>query len=99
MVKGTYVRMMHKSYGNYVEADEAIQKVGADALRQWAAAGGSTGYDIPFRWNELEHGKKFLTKLWNVARFVLTNATEPLPPKKPVNFPSLKAGFQLPFKN
>jgi len=85
MVKGTDGRMMHKSYGNYVIADEAIQKVGADALRQWAAAGGSTGYDIPFRWNELEHGKKFLTKLWNVARFVLTNATDPLPPKKPSN--------------
>jgi valyl-tRNA synthetase len=85
MVKGTDGRMMHKSYGNYVVADEAIKKVGADAFRQWAAAGGSTGYDIPFRWNELEHGKKFLTKLWNVTRFVLANAAEPLPPKKPSN--------------
>ncbi|OLE68237.1 valine--tRNA ligase [archaeon 13_1_20CM_2_51_12] len=83
MVKGTDGRMMHKSYGNYVVADEAIKKVGADALRQWAAAGGSTGYDIPFRWNELEHGKKFLTKLWNVTRFVLANTTEPLRLKKP----------------
>ncbi|HEV2119420.1 MAG TPA: valine--tRNA ligase [Candidatus Bathyarchaeia archaeon] len=87
MVKGTDGRMMHKSYGNYVEADEAIRKVGADALRQWAAAGGSTGYDIPFRWNELEYGKKFLTKLWNVARFVLTNRTESLSLKKPTNPP------------
>ena len=71
MVKGTDGRMMHKSYGNYVEADEAIAKYGADPLRQWAAAGGSTGSDIPFRWTELDHGKKFLTKLWNIARFVL----------------------------
>lgn len=76
MVKGTDGRMMHKSYGNYVTADEAIQKVGADALRQWAAAGGSTGYDMPFRWNELEYGKKFQTKLWNVARFIITNSSE-----------------------
>src|SRR2546422_3990129 len=45
MVKGTDGRMMHKSYGNYIVADEAINKVGADAFRQWAAAGGSTGYD------------------------------------------------------
>jgi valyl-tRNA synthetase len=81
MVKGTDGRMMHKSYGNYVEADEAIKKFGADALRQWAATGGSTGYDIPFRWNELEFGKKFLTKLWNVTRFILANATESVSPK------------------
>src|SRR3989454_7282306 len=81
MVKGTDGRMMHKSYGNYVEADEAVKKVGADALRQWAAAGGSTGYDIPFRWNELEYGKKFLTKLWNVTRFILANTAESIPQK------------------
>src|SRR3989442_16003569 len=87
MVKGTDGRMMHKSYGNYVVADEAIKKVGADAFRQWAATGGSTGYDIPFRWNELEYGKKFLTKLWNVTRFILANTTEPLPPKQPSNLP------------
>ncbi|HZD12262.1 MAG TPA: class I tRNA ligase family protein, partial [Candidatus Binatus sp.] len=72
MVKGTDGRMMHKSYGNYVEAGEAITKYGADSLRQWAAAGGSTGSDIPFRWTELDHGKKFLTKLWNIARFILS---------------------------
>jgi valyl-tRNA synthetase len=85
MVKGTDGRMMHKSYGNYVVADEAIGKVGADAFRQWAAAGGSTGYDIPFRWNELEYGKKFLTKLWNISRFVLANAAQPESLKKPAS--------------
>jgi len=87
MVKGTDGRMMHKSYGNYVEADEAIKKVGADALRQWAAAGGSTGYDIPFRWNELEYGKKFLTKLWNITRFILANTEDLLPSKRPTILP------------
>ena len=88
MVKGTDGRMMHKSYGNYVTADEAFQKVGADAFRQWAAAGGSTGYDMPFRWNELEYGKKFLTKLWNVARFIIANSSE-TPQDKPSRLPLL----------
>lgn len=83
MVKGTDGRMMHKSYGNYVTADEAIGKVGADAFRQWAAAGGSTGYDMPFRWNELEYGKKFLTKIWNITRFTLANRTETTSSRKP----------------
>ncbi|OLD03773.1 MAG: valine--tRNA ligase [Crenarchaeota archaeon 13_1_40CM_3_53_5] len=77
MVRGTDGRMMHKSYGNFVITDEVLQKFGADALRQWVAAGGSTGYDIPFRWTEVEHGKKFLTKLWNVSRFILGNLTSP----------------------
>ena len=76
MVRGTDGRMMHKSYGNFVEAGEAMARYGADPLRQWAAAGGSTGSDIPFRWTELDHGKKFLTKLWNIARFILTSTPE-----------------------
>ncbi|HZY94872.1 MAG TPA: valine--tRNA ligase [Candidatus Bathyarchaeia archaeon] len=74
MVRGTDGRMMHKSYGNYVESQEVLKKLGADAFRQWAASGGSTGYDIPFRWNEVEHGKKFLTKIWNIARFIIANS-------------------------
>jgi valyl-tRNA synthetase len=73
MVRGSDGRMMHKSYGNYVEASNVIEKYGADALRQWAASGGSTGYDIPFRWSDVEYGKRFLTKLWNASRFVLMN--------------------------
>ena len=74
MVRGTDGRMMHKSYGNSVETGEVIKKLGADSFRQWAASGGATGYDIPFRWNDAEYGKKFLTKLWNIARFVQANA-------------------------
>ncbi len=76
MVRGTDGRMMHKSYGNFVEANEAMTRYGADPLRQWAAAGGSTGSNIPFRWTELDHGKKFLTKLWNIARFILTSTPD-----------------------
>jgi valyl-tRNA synthetase len=73
MVRGADGRMMHKSYGNYVEVTEAIAKYGADSVRQWAAAGGSTGYDIPYRWADVEYGRKFLTKLWNAARLILAS--------------------------
>ncbi len=83
MVRGTDGRMMHKSYGNYVETGEALGKFGADAFRQWAAAGASTGYDTPFRWADVEHGKKYLTKLWNVARFILSSLPPSIPREKP----------------
>ena len=73
MVRGADGRMMHKSYGNYVEVTEAVNKYGADSVRQWSAAGGTTGYDIPYRWADVEYGRKFLTKLWNAARLVLSS--------------------------
>ena len=76
MVRGTDGRMMHKSYGNYVDAGDVLKKHGADALRQWAAAGGVTGYDIPFRWSDIEYGRKFLTKIWNASRLVLANVND-----------------------
>ncbi len=69
MVLGNDGRMMHKSLGNYVATPEVFNKYGADASRQWAAAGGTTGSDIPFRWPEVEYSWRFLIKLWNAARF------------------------------
>jgi valyl-tRNA synthetase len=72
MVLGSDGRKMSKSLKNYVTAPEVLDKYGTDAARQWAAAGGATGSDIPFRWPDVEYGRRFLTKLWNAARFVST---------------------------
>jgi len=69
MVLGTDGRAMHKSLGNYVDTTKAREKYGADALRQWAAIGASTGSDIPFAWKDVDFGYKFLRKFWNAARF------------------------------
>ncbi len=70
MVLGPDGRKMSKSLKNYVAAPDVLDKYGTDAARQWAAAGGATGSDIPFRWPDVEYGKRFLTKLWNAAKFV-----------------------------
>ncbi|MCD6446248.1 valine--tRNA ligase [Candidatus Bathyarchaeota archaeon] len=70
MVLGKDGRMMHKSLGNYVASSEVFSKYGADATRQWAAGGGATGSNIPFRWPDIEYGWRFLIKLWNAARFI-----------------------------
>jgi len=72
MVLGSDGRKMSKSLKNYVVAPEVLDKYGTDAARQWAAAGGATGSDIPFRMPDVEYGRRFLTKLWNAARFVST---------------------------
>jgi valyl-tRNA synthetase len=70
MVLGSDGRKMSKSLKNYVATPAVLNKYGADAARQWAAGGGATGSDIPFRWPDVEYGRRFLTKLWNSARFV-----------------------------
>jgi valyl-tRNA synthetase len=62
---------MSKSLKNYVAAPEVLGKYGSDATRQWAAGGGATGSDIPFRWPDVEYGRRFLVKLWNVSSFAV----------------------------
>jgi len=69
MVLGSDGRKMSKSLKNYVAAPEVLGKYGSDATRQWAAGGGATGSDIPFRWPDVEYGRRFLLKLWNVSSF------------------------------
>jgi valyl-tRNA synthetase len=69
MVFGEDGRKMSKSLGNYVDTTLARKKYGADALRQWAAIGASTGSDVPFAWKDVDFGYRFLRKFWNAARF------------------------------
>jgi valyl-tRNA synthetase len=71
MVLGSDGRKMSKSLKNYVAAPEVLGKYGSDATRQWAAGGGATGSDIPFRWPDVEYGRRFLVKLWNVSKFAI----------------------------
>ncbi len=71
MVLGSDGRKMSKSLKNYVAAPEVLNQYGSDATRQWAAGGGSTGSDIPFRWPDVEYGRRFLVKLWNVSKFAI----------------------------
>jgi valyl-tRNA synthetase len=69
MVAGPDGRKMSKSLKNIIEPEEPLGKYSADALRQWAACG-SLGADYPFSWEECEHSQKFLTKFWNISRFI-----------------------------
>jgi valyl-tRNA synthetase len=69
MVLGADGRKMSKSLKNYAAAPETLAKNGADAVRQWAAGGGATGSDIPYRVQDVEYGKRFLNKLWNASVF------------------------------
>lgn len=64
-------REMHKSLGNYVGVDEAIERAGRDPLRLWLLSN-TIWEDIRFSWRELEEAKRDLSILWNVAVFAKT---------------------------
>jgi valyl-tRNA synthetase len=82
MVLGQDGRKMSKSLKNYVAAPEALDKYGSDAIRQWAAGGGATGSDIPYRVQDVEYGKRFLVKLWNVSGFTSKLLADYVPNKE-----------------
>lgn len=66
-------KRMSKSKGNAVDPLQMIDKYGADASRFWFTSLGIKGdQDVRFREPKLEDYKRFVNKLWNAGRFVLT---------------------------
>ena len=69
MVFGEDGHKMSKSRGNVIVPEKVVEEFGADALRLWAA-NSIPGSDVPFAWKDVQHGYKFLRKLWNAFRFI-----------------------------
>jgi valyl-tRNA synthetase len=61
---------MSKSKGNAIDPLPVIQTFGADTFRFWSASEINHGYDFRCTEQKIESTKKFLSKLWNVARFL-----------------------------
>ena len=74
-----------KSKGNGLEPTSLIREHSADALRLWAA-NARLGTDTFFSPADLQPEKRFLTKLWNAARFALPLLEDfsPLPASPPL---------------
>ncbi len=76
MVLGDDGHKMSKSLNNTVAPEAVIEQHGADAFRQWAAIGGSTGSDIMFRWKDVVAASRFQQKLWSIVRFALPHTSD-----------------------
>jgi valyl-tRNA synthetase len=61
---------MHKSKGNVVEPEPVLEKFGADAFRFWNASEATLGSDFRCSEMRIAGAHKFLTKLWNLSRFI-----------------------------
>ena len=80
IVRDQLGRKMSKSLGNSPDPLELIDKYGADGLRFGLMRIAPTGQDIRFDEKQIEEGRNFATKLWNVARFrQMHGASDPAP--------------------
>jgi len=61
---------MSKSKGNVVDPIPILEKYGADIFRFWNASEASLGSDFRYSNDRIEGSSKFLTKLWNISRFI-----------------------------
>jgi valyl-tRNA synthetase len=77
IARDTKHRKMSKTLGNGIDPLDVIGRFGADPLRYTVVAGMGLGVDIVFDPDDLEKsfapGRNFVTKLWNIGRFLLSN--------------------------
>ncbi len=77
IVRDLQRRKMSKSLGNGIDPMDVVARYGADALRYTLIAGMGLGTDLLLDPDSLERsfapGRNFVTKLWNMGRFLLTN--------------------------
>jgi len=72
LVRDKQGRKFSKSLGNGIDPLELTEKYGADAMRMGLLVGTAIGNDINFDENKVKGYKHFANKLWNIARFILT---------------------------
>src|SRR5215208_372415 len=62
-------REMHKSWGNAIELNDALERMGADVMR-WLYCEQNPSQDLRFGYALAEDVKRRLLTLWNSARFL-----------------------------
>ncbi|MCF7860211.1 valine--tRNA ligase [Patescibacteria group bacterium] len=69
-------KKMSKSKGNGVDPLETIAKYGADAVRLSLLMGSTPGNDSRYNEEKIEAKRNFINKLWNISRFILSDASD-----------------------
>lgn len=76
IVRDSQGRKMSKSLGNGIDPIEIIEQYGADSLRFSVLSGTTMGNDIRYMPEKLEQASNFANKIWNAAKFVITNSAD-----------------------
>ncbi len=73
LVRDEHNRKFSKSLGNGIDPIDMSDKFGTDALRMSLVVGATAGNDIGIGESKIKGYRNFSNKIWNIARFVLTN--------------------------
>ncbi len=73
LVRDMKGQKMSKSKGNVVDPLIMLDRYGTDAFRFTLAAFAAQGRDVRFSEERVEGYRHFVNKLWNAARFIITN--------------------------
>lgn len=76
IVRDSQGRKMSKTLGNGIDPLEVIDEYGADALRFSVISGTTMGNDIRFMPEKLDQASNFANKIWNAAKFVISNSAD-----------------------
>ncbi len=75
LIRDAQGRKMSKSLGNVINPLEVIEEYGTDALRFTLLTGSTPGNDMKLSLEHVEGARNFANKIWNAARFVLSQMT------------------------
>ncbi len=76
MIRDKHNRKMSKSLDNVIDPMTEIERFGTDALRMALIVGNTPGTDLALSPDKIKAYKHFANKIWNAARFVLSNTPE-----------------------
>lgn len=76
LVNDAQGKKMSKSKGNVVNPLELTEKYGTDALRMALIVGNTPGTSLALSEDKIKAYKNFANKIWNIARFVLSNTED-----------------------
>ncbi|MFB0568120.1 MAG: valine--tRNA ligase [Nitrososphaeria archaeon] len=63
-------RAMHRHLRNVIDPVPILEKYGADSFRFWASSEAAVGHDYRCSEERVAAASRFVTKLWNVSRFI-----------------------------
>ena len=76
LIRDEHGRKMSKSLGNVIDPLVVMDEYGTDALRFTLLTGSTPGNDMKLSLQRVEGSRNFANKIWNAARFVLSQITD-----------------------
>ncbi|HSH05357.1 MAG TPA: valine--tRNA ligase [Anaerolineae bacterium] len=83
LVRDEKGRKMSKTLGNVTDPLEVMDEFGTDALRFTLVTGSTPGNDMNLSLTKVESNRNFANKIWNMARFIVSNMDKVSKDEKP----------------